>query len=263
MNNIKYTFHIWYLTRNIEFYFPKINKMNKTETLLLVERVFDVITTANTLTQIQNLLISEPELKANKINTLKYPRIEFNFSSNDINNLLSKNYISDDYKLKISSIELEKESVLTKLLYSIIWKNGDLGKEKHILEGISNRDKNDDKALVFYQFGKYLGDPSRKEPIVDQHTLRAYGVFLCIKNEIGRIIEKIPNRKKNTAPLNDDYYRKLSSTTKKEIPLIQDYKNWIMSHKLYSDIDFVYTLDLVLFSLGKSIKSNSHKSAIL
>ena len=231
--------------------------MKLLEVQLLVDKVFNIINNANSLNPIQDLLIYEPELKLNKINTLKYPRIEFGFSSNDINSLIKMGYISEDYKIAISSDDFEKESLLTKLLYSIVWKNGDLGKEKHILEGISNNEKIDDKALVFYQFGKYLGDPSKKEPIIDQHTLRAYGVYLCLNNKIDRVFEKIPNRRKNTAPLNENYYRKLSNTTKKEIPLIQDYKNWIKEHKLYYEKDFVYILDLVLFALGKSIKLKS------
>ena len=62
------------------------------------------------------------------------------------------NYISMDNRLNISKEELDKQSLLTKLLYSIIWKNGDLGKEKHIIEGVLNFNKIDEKGLVFYHF---------------------------------------------------------------------------------------------------------------
>ena len=169
-----------------------------------------------------------------------------------MNLLLEKKYINKDFILVINNDDLENESLLAKLLYSILWKNGDLGKESHILEGISGKIKEDDKALVFYQFGKYIGDKNKLEPIIDQHTLRSYGVYLCINGQIERI-EKI--LKVDSGYLNLNYYRCLSNSSKNEIPLIEDYKSWIKNHKLYSTNDFVYVLDLLLFSLGKSIKS--------
>lgn len=235
--------------------------MNDIKSIELVKNVFNVIEKANNVNEIYSLLTSEPELFKNKINTLKYPKIEYTLSDNDIKLLKKINYISTDNRLNISKEELNKQSLLTKLLYSIIWKNGDLGKEKHIIEGVLNFNKIDEKGLVFYHFGKYLGDEKKKEPIIDQHTLRAYGIYLCLSNKINNIIDIIPKKRKNFKNMDVDYYRKLYITSRKELPLISEYKKWIKNHKLYENIDFVYTLDLVLFALGKSIKSNSKSKA--
>jgi hypothetical protein len=222
--------------------------MPKEEVINLVERVFNVILNSTDLNDIIDLLIKEKKLAANKINELKFPRISFHLTHNDIFELKSKNYINEDYKFILNPKDLENESTLTKLLYSIVWKNGDLGKEGHILKGIDGVKKDDDKALVFYQFGKYIGDIHKKEPIIDQHTLRAYGIYLCLTNQISRI----GNGGKQIMDI--DYYRKLSLTKKSEIPLIEDYKKFIQSHFLYTENDFVYSLDMILFALGKAIK---------
>ena len=231
--------------------------MNIKKSSELVIKVFDVINNANKIEDISELLITESELSKNKINISKYPKIEFDLTQDDINSLKMLNYLSLDNKFKISKEELNEQSIITKLLYSIIWKNGDLGKEKHIIDGLLNIDKTDEKGLVFYNFGKYLGD--KKEPIIDQHTLRSYGIYLCINNEIKNIIERIPERRKNFKKMDITYYRKLSITSKKELPLIEDYKNWIKKNKLYKNKDFVYTLDLILFALGKAIKSKDEQ----
>jgi hypothetical protein len=226
------------------------------EVKLLVSSIFNTIIKAENTSEISQLLNTNIDLQKNKIDIKKYPKIEFHLNQNDISNLKSKNYISNDYKLTISAKELEMQSELTKLLYSIIWKNGDLGKEKHILEGVIGKEKEDEKGLIFYQFGAYIGDPNRKEPIIDQHTLRAYGLYLCLINDIKKIFNgKIGKKEVNSIDDYIYYYLKLSNTTKKEILLINDYKNWIQKHKLYKEKDFVYILDLVLFALGKSIKS--------
>jgi hypothetical protein len=110
--------------------------MNIKKSSELVIKVFDVINNANKIEDISQLLITESELSKNKINISKYPKIEFDLSQSDVNSLKNLNYLSLDNKLKISKEELNKQSILTKLLYSIIWKNGDLGKEKHIIDGL-------------------------------------------------------------------------------------------------------------------------------
>ncbi len=229
--------------------------MNNEEAKLLVKNVFKVIEEARNLEEINLLLDNEPLLSKNRINTLKYPKIEFTLSENDINYLKTNNFITNDNKLNLNSDELNSKDTLFKLLYSIIWKNGDLGKEKHVIEGILKFNKVDEKGIVFYHFGKFIGDIDKKEPIIDQHTLRAYGIYLEINGKVDEIFEKIPNKNKKIKKMNLEYYRKLSITSKKELPLIESYKNWIKQHKLYKHENFTYSLDLVLFALGKSIKS--------
>jgi hypothetical protein len=40
-------------------------------------------------------------------------------------------------------------------------------------------------GLVFNQFGKHLAD--HKEPIIDQHVLRAFGIHLCKDSDSAQI----------------------------------------------------------------------------
>ena len=92
--------------------------------------------------------------------------------------LVAKNFKEENWNLVFT--------IKYKLLYSIIWKNGDLLKVKHIIQGIleseiENVDNNDKEfvekqdSLVFYQFGKYL-TKKNNEPIIDQHVVRAFAV---------------------------------------------------------------------------------------
>ncbi len=228
--------------------------MDNNKAKKIVKAVFSAIKNAKSVAEIFSLLDSEPVLIRSKINTSKYPRIHFDITQREIEGLVKSKYLSSDYKLAISMESLKKESAFTKLLYSILWKNGDLGKEKHIIDGVLGSTKEDHSGLVFYHFGKYLGDPNKRQPIVDQHTLRAYGIYLCVENLIDRINSEISKKRKNSKKLDIEYYRKLSVTSKKEIYLINDYKAWIEQHHLYRHDDFVYVLDLVLFALGKAVK---------
>lgn len=113
-------------------------------------------------------------------------------------------------------------------------------KVKHIIEGIVSGQQDDkESGLVFYQFGKYLSR-SPGEPIIDQHVLRAFGVY---KAEADR--EKI------------DRSKGLTLITKKEKALIEEYKLWLrtdLTKELRANDDYAYHVDKVLFAVGKSIK---------
>lgn len=227
--------------------------MTTSEAIQLVKNTFLHITNSKNINELQSILNNVEVLSKNKIKTEKYPKIEFSISSNEVEELKKIGIISSDLKFSFNSETFDNESLLTKLLYSIVWKNGDLGKENHILSGICGHEKKDEKGYVFYQFGKFLGDQNKEEPIIDQHTLRAYGAYLCLDNQISRILACIKEENKS---IDFEYYRKLKLTTKNEVPLIEDYKKWIKQQYLFKQKDFVYNLDLVLFALGKAIKEN-------
>ena len=71
---------------------------------------------------------------------------------------------------------------LEKLLYAIVWKNGDLLKLRHVIHGIVDSDvgRKGKNGVVFYQFGKHLSKLGK--PIIDQHVLRAFAVYDAIVN---------------------------------------------------------------------------------
>ena len=226
-------------------------KMDTKKAENLVMLVFEKINKSKSSNCLIDLLKMK-ELIKNKLDTKKYPKINFTISNDELKKLSEIGYLANS-KLNVNSIDFEKESTLVKLLYSILWKNGDLGKEKHIICGINNESKGDNKAIVFYHFGKYLADSLRSKPIIDQHTLRAFGVYLCVTNQIQKVEKKIRNNKSKII-LTTEYYLKLNTASFREIPLVDEYEEWIKSHHLNIEDDFVYNLDLVLFALGKTIK---------
>jgi len=226
--------------------------MEKEKAEVLVREVFEKLINSKSMKDLLDLLNSE-EISKYRLDIKKYPKINFNVSVAEINKLLDIGYIKES-KLNINAIDFNKESALTKLLYSILWKNGDLGKEKHLISGIKGDDKDDHKGLVFYQFGKYLADDSKNEPIIDQHTLRAFGVYMCTTYKI-KVVEDSLEKKNTKKVLDTQYYLNLEATSYREIPLINEYKIWIETHHLYPETDFVYYLDLIMFALGKSIKN--------
>lgn len=67
-----------------------------------------------------------------------------------------------------------KLTALEKLLIAILWKNVDLGKERHVIAGIEGREHKEQHGTVFNFFGRYLSGVNPY--ILDQHTLRCFVV---------------------------------------------------------------------------------------
>src|ERR1035437_948142 len=106
----------------------------------------------------------------------KYPKLQFQLNNKDVDGLLDGNG-----EVSINQKDLDP---IAKLLYAMIWKQGDLQKLKHIIRGIRDSEKEstefDSDAIVFHSFGNHLANhlenPS-KSPIIVQHVIRAYNVF--------------------------------------------------------------------------------------
>lgn len=140
---------------------------------------------------------------------------------------------------------INKADPLAKLLYATLWKNGDLPKIKHIVQGIIDCGEEDigkEDGLVFYQFGKCLTGTDG-EPIIDQHVIRAFAIHKHDESET-------------------DKYRKFKSITKDSIGLIRAYKEWLRTEanqELRSQTDYAYYIDQLLFALGRMIKSKKYQ----
>jgi hypothetical protein len=113
-------------------------------------------------------------------------------------------------------------------MYSILWKNGDLGKERHIIAGIENYDPTSN-GTVFHQFGRYLSN--KKEPIIDQHTIRAYKIY------IGADVEECC---------------KIKAIGNKDTNIVNQYKDWVKNLK---KPNLQYEIDKIIFATGKYAKS--------
>ena len=225
----------------IDEYYVAAYKMDNKEVLDLVEYVFQTIKEAETIAQVENIFDHHiaVKMKENRMDEETYPQLHFKITAEE---LIETNFLTDEntFTKEISSLELPP---LTKLLYAICWKNGDLKKVKHIIQGITANhtdidDKND--GLVFYQFGKYLTKKDG-EPIIDQHVLRAYAIFESDKSDY-----------------NIDRIRKKSIINKNDKTLIDSYKNWLatgLKTELRNNKDYCYYIDKLLFALGKTIKA--------
>ena len=95
--------------------------------------------------------------------------------------------------------------------------------------------------MVFYQFGKYL-TKKKGEPIIDQHVLRAFKLYLTDAKNDTEICK----------------VRNLVTIGKNDVELIDDYKNWLtseaISDELKRETDYAYHIDKILYAVGKKIK---------
>ncbi|UZO79274.1 hypothetical protein NBT05_09855 [Aquimarina sp. ERC-38] len=174
--------------------------------------------------------------KKNFIDIKKYPRIAFRFNDEDLD------YFRDESNQELASlIGSSNDLKLTpreKLMLSMLWKNGDLGKEKHIINGLLNKDHEKSKKTgqIFHQFGRKLKSPD-KEPIIDQHILRAFKYY------------------QNTS--NTGEYAYSEHFSKQNSKAISDYKDWITENVLANKPnpeDYLYYTDRILFGIGKYLK---------
>ena len=217
--------------------------MTNSEAKALVDEVFEKITNAENINLIKELIYDE-RIKKNWMSTDNYPKITFKITPQDINNLKNEGKLTDDLPSKL-------DDPLSKILYALAWKNGDLPKIKHILRGINDAysdDKPNEEAVVFHQFGKYLTKRSG-EPIIDQHVIRAFALYKAEKSkdkELGK-------------------WRKLNELNKAHVNLIAEYKKWLVDnidHSWKANEDYTYHIDLVLFALGKTIKDQKNNIKI-
>lgn len=158
-----------------------------------------------------------------------YPEINFTFSKEEI----------DTIKKSFPNFNTEEfDNPFTKLFYAMIWKQDDLPKIKHIINGLNGVDKNDAQGMVLYHFGRFLADKSNNY-IVDQHVVRAFKA----KTNIDEF----------------DKYRQLDSLTNKtHKKYIDEYQTWMKDFR--TDLKgetrqhYLFKVDRILMALGKAIK---------
>ena len=129
----------------------------------------------------KNNIFSVYNLQA--IDREKVPEIKFSISWDEIKDLTSEGLLkleNDRYTFtsKIADDSSER-TTLEKLLYAIIWKQMDLGKEARIIDGIMGKEL-PKRTYVFHQFGKFLNDHS--EPIIDRNVLKCFKIYTGSEN---------------------------------------------------------------------------------
>lgn len=157
----------------------KKNHTKKTQQKI-VREIFERIETAVNRDE-KNNIFSVYNLQA--IDREKVPEIKFSISRDEIKDLTSEGFLkleNDKYTFTSKIAEdCPKRTTLEKLLYAIIWKQMDLGKEARIIDGIMGKDL-PKRTYVFHQFGKFLNDHS--EPIIDRNVLKCFKIYTGSEN---------------------------------------------------------------------------------
>jgi hypothetical protein len=219
------------------------NTMTNQQAIKFTNDIFDLIKKAKTILDLENIPEKLEIPTKNRMNIDGYPKIEFSINQNEIQSLLESKILDNDLNFT-TDITSRLTDPLTKLLYATAWKNGDLKKVKHIIKGIlesKNENSEQDEALVFYQFGKYLTKVPG-QPIIDQHVIRAFAIHTLTDLE-------------QTTTL-----RQIEIIDKRHKKIIKQYKDWLTSDELTNELkkikDYTYDIDKLLFATGKTIKNH-------
>lgn len=122
--------------------------MTNNEAKTMIDDVFSRIRGATSIADLIEMLTDS------KFINEKYPRIHFSIRASEIKQLQERSVLNHDLTIHPEAIS-NSNDVLTRLLYAIAWKNGDLNKLKHVVRGILEGDSQGDtptSAFVFYQF---------------------------------------------------------------------------------------------------------------
>lgn len=216
--------------------------MENKDAKAIVTEYFDKIQNKKSESELSEILVELEKILKIEFDTSKYPKLTFSISIEEIETLKSENKIDNKLDLELD-ISQKITDPLTKILYALAWKNGDLQKIKHIINGIIESNNEDDpskQGLVFNQFGKHLTDRNN-QPIIDQHTIRAFAVFKAETDDDKAISEA----------------RKIKLINNEQI---SDYKKWIKTYleKVNSEeskSEILYYVDKILFLIGRKIKN--------
>jgi hypothetical protein len=182
-----------------------------------------------------------------RISEKKYPKelIKYLRDMNDEDKWSFKNECT--HHTNGDSLKVEKKHLdchVSKLLYLMSWKQGDLDKFDQIIEGMKSPKvieiayEKEKKPYVFYQFGRHI---MYDEPIVDQHSIRSFVAFI----ELNLISIDLKPYKTDFKSITD------SSKISKE--LIIHYVKWVkmLTKNEENEID---KIDEMMFCLGKYLK---------
>lgn len=214
--------------------------MNDTECKSLITFVFQQIAQCNSTKEVDAILdqCANGIIASKRVNVEWFPRITFDLSKEDVQGMQNGGILTDEGVFAPDWLDHVHDPV-ARLLYAMAWKNGDLPKIKHIVQGVLADDGEvPSQAFVFHQFGRHLAD--KAQPIVDQHVLRAFGIHQSSDEKTWKAL------------------RKMDFITKGTAGLINDYRQWLQSDALQASLraapGYAWHVDQVLFALGKTVK---------
>ena len=164
----------------------------------------------------------------------KYPVLNITLKPEEIQALKDAGVIDANHRIDLRNFP--RENALAKLLIAMIWKSGDINKIQYIIDGITNEHtSSSDYALLYRQFGRSLS--RENEPVVDQHVLRAFGIYLQAEPAAVAAI-----RRKSIYKLKDE-------------GLLQEYCSWFQRQveqvPAEQRQEYIKKLDKILFIFGK------------
>jgi hypothetical protein len=219
-----------------------MHSMDKKANKEIVDRIFDMINSS------EKIVIPD-ELERFAPSKDKYPREILDWlqqlNQDEFITKLKNLDLSENGSLKVNSEILDNE--ISKLLYMMVWKQGDLKKFQGIIDGLTS-DKDDivlKEPFVLYQLGRHI---AHGEPMIDQHVIRAFKVFI----EVGKL-NPIDFSTKPSTKMDKNSF--LVNSNKKA--LFEKYIDWVKlrgsKHHKTNDIDNI------MFALGKYLKSELSK----
>lgn len=214
--------------------------MNDTECKNLITFIFQLIAECKSPGEIDAILdqCADRIPVSKRVNVELFPRITFDLSKEDVQGMQNGGILTDEGVFAPDWLDHVHDPV-ARLLYAMAWKNGDLPKIKHIVQGVLADDGEvPSQAFVFHQFGRHLAD--KAQPIVDQHVLRAFGIHQSSDEETWKAL------------------RAMNTITQGTAGLIADYRHWLRSDALQASLraapGYAWHVDQVLFALGKTVK---------
>lgn len=214
--------------------------MNPTECKALITHIFQSIAVCTSPDEVDAILDSCADRipVSNRVKVELFPQITFDLSKEDIEGMQNAGVLTAEGLFAPDWLDHVHDPV-ARLLYAMAWKNGDLPKIKHIVQGVLADDGEVPRqAFVFHQFGRHLAD--KAQPIVDQHVLRAFGIHQSTDE-------------KTWASL-----REMKTVTQAHAHLIEDYRLWLQSDALQAPLratpGYAWHVDQVLFALGKTVR---------
>lgn len=204
-----------------------------------MKELFIEVSKTSSVEELEEIINKEPILLSaiDEFET-KYPVLKFAIDNAELDQLIRRSTINDDHTLNLSAEQ--GYSTLEKILISILWKNGQISRIQHVVDGMTNDIKSKSKhGIIFQQFGRSLRH--KDEPIVDQHVLRAFCYYV------------------DTPTLDLAKYRQYKAAyNNSDQRLIEEYRLWFKKilNRIPEDQKntFKYRFDKVLFVIGKNLK---------
>ena len=184
------------------------------------------------------------------ISKKKYPKelIHYLRNMNDEDKMsFKKKCVNNTKKDNLNVEKKHLNSSVSKLLYLMVWKQGDLDKFDQIVEGLNSEQEltvaysKKNKSFVFFQFGRHI---MFNAPIVDQHSIRSFAALIQFKKiDIEAFQNRIIQFK--------DIKNSLLTNVHKE--LIVEYVKWVQSITMQRDE--MDQIDDLMYGLGKYLKT--------